>query len=469
MEIYFENKVQKEVERIANIYPEDYREFFYNPDRDFTRDRILPLSKIVQIGVLKSGGTLNEELRFNLGLGHDSVSASAYIQQRAKLTPEFYRAFFDAQRFEITRASTLIKGRYTVMACDGSDINIFPNSADKDTLVKLSNNPHNKICNQIHLNALTTVPDGIFVDYEIQDHKNENESEALRIMLRRLIDRLDKGAIENIIITCDRGYEGYYLFMLLDSLGFKYCIRVKDINSNGISSRYAHLCDEDGNIDVYIIKKYTHFRGAFTYSDKYKDYVYIPVTVNNPFIPLSPNKIGQRDDLEITYYEFTFRLVRFKISEDTYEVVITNLTPEEFSAEDLKELYHLRWDIEGAFKQLKYYDFINFMNTKKKDVAIGTIVFAMIFHNICKSVMIAYAKMKTEREAEEDKRKYVYKVSYSDLSKSMRIFLAGRDPTATIDNLIRELERTVQPVRKNRSFDRFLITHSFFQFIYRAA
>ena len=53
-------------------------------------------------------------------------------------------------------------------------------------------------------------------------------------------------------------------------------------------------------------------------------------------------------------YEITFRVVRFPISEDSYETIITNLDATEFSAIQIRELYRLRWGIETSFRDLKY-------------------------------------------------------------------------------------------------------------------
>ena len=44
-------------------------------------------------------------------------------------------------------------------------------------------------------------------------------------------------------------------------------------------------------------------------------------------------------------YDLTFRIVRFPISEDTYECLVTNLPKENFSVEKLKEIYNSRWNI----------------------------------------------------------------------------------------------------------------------------
>lgn len=49
----------------------------------------------------------------------------------------------------------------------------------------------------------------------------------------------------------------------------------------------------------------------------------------------------------------SLRVVRFKISPGCFENIITNLPVHEFDFEDFKELYHLRWGEENAFRDLK--------------------------------------------------------------------------------------------------------------------
>jgi len=47
-------------------------------------------------------------------------------------------------------------------------------------------------------------------------------------------------------------------------------------------------------------------------------------------------------------------VARFKITEDSYECIITNPDPEKFSIEELKKLHGSRWGIEQSFRDLKY-------------------------------------------------------------------------------------------------------------------
>ena len=53
-------------------------------------------------------------------------------------------------------------------------------------------------------------------------------------------------------------------------------------------------------------------------------------------------------------YYLSFRVVRFKLTEYSYEVLLTNLSEDEFSVVDLKELYAIHWGIETSFRDLKY-------------------------------------------------------------------------------------------------------------------
>ena len=61
-------------------------------------------------------------------------------------------------------------------------------------------------------------------------------------------------------------------------------------------------------------------------------------------------------------YYLSFRLVRFKLTQDTYELLITNLTKNEFAVNELKELYSMRWGIETSFRDLKYSLALSYIN-----------------------------------------------------------------------------------------------------------
>ncbi|MFR1908579.1 MAG: transposase [Clostridium neonatale] len=81
-----------------------------------------------------------------------------------------------------------------------------------------------------------------------------------------------------------------------------------------------------------------------------------------------------------------FRVIRFKISDDTYETIITNLNENKFSAEKIKELYHMRWGIETSFRELKYaIGLVNF-HSKKVEYIVQEVFAKLTMYNFCEII-----------------------------------------------------------------------------------
>ena len=92
--------------------------------------------------------------------------------------------------------------------------------------------------------------------------------------------------------------------------------------------------------------------------------------------------------------------MRFKISDNTYETIITNLDANEFSADKIKELYHMRWGIETSFRELKYaIGLINF-HSKKVEYIAQEVFAKLTMYNFCEiitlNVVITHKQRKHE-------------------------------------------------------------------------
>ena len=59
--------------------------FVKNPNRDFTRNRKLPLREIISILLCMEGGSLTNELLRYFKCSKHTASGSAFIQQRQKI------------------------------------------------------------------------------------------------------------------------------------------------------------------------------------------------------------------------------------------------------------------------------------------------------------------------------------------------------------------------------------------------
>lgn len=116
------------------------------------------------------------------------------------------------------------------------------------------------------------------------------------------------------------------------------------------------------------------------------------------------------------FYPIAFRFVRFKLSKDSYECIITNLDKELFPVEKIKELYHLRWGIETSFRELKYaVGFVNF-HAKKVTYITQEIFARMIMYNFCELITINVIISKKNT-------KHTYQVNYTMAIHICRYFL----------------------------------------------
>ena len=117
---------------------ENYEGCFTN-ERAFTRNRKMPLEELVKALLTNAGTSLNQQLRIAEGLGGCRVTSSAFIQQRNKLRPSFFRQLFEhcEELFE-NKDLERFKG-YIVIACDGSDVHIPRNPDDPNTFVTNQN------------------------------------------------------------------------------------------------------------------------------------------------------------------------------------------------------------------------------------------------------------------------------------------------------------------------------------------
>lgn len=91
----------------------------------------------------------------------------------------------------------------------------------------------------------------------------------------------------------------------------------------------------------------------------------------------------------------SFRVVRFPLSEDSFECVVTNLPSDDFPAEKIKQLYNSRWAIESSFRKLKYTIGLSNFHSRKPEFIKLEIWAKLIAYNAtflksrCKSALFA--------------------------------------------------------------------------------
>ena len=159
----------------------------------------------------------------------------------------------------------------------------------------------------------------IYVDAIIQPSGKENE-------FRALTDMVDRSDIKDpTIIIADRGYESYNVFQHIAKKNWNYVIRVKDISSSGIASGLSIPDEEVFDIEYSILLTRRQTKEIKANPEKYK---LMPVNHNFDYLP-----VGDKGN-----YQMNFRIIRFAIAKNAYEVIITNLPKNEFPPEAIKEI-----------------------------------------------------------------------------------------------------------------------------------
>ena len=120
---------------------------------------------------------------------------------------------------------------------------------------------------------------------------------------------------------------------------------------------------------------------------------------------------GKRDE-----YNLRIRVVRVKIKEGIYENLITNLPADEFSMNDLKELYHLRWSEETSFRELKHIIGAVDFHSKIVEYVTHELWTRFILYNFCTQITLLAVVSQKER-------KHHYQVNFTMAYQTCREFL----------------------------------------------
>ncbi len=417
--------------------------FVKNPNRDFTRERKLPLHKVISILLCMEGGSLTNELLRYFGCSRYSPTSSAFIQQRQKINEFAFPSLFDLF-VKNTDKDRLYKG-YRLLAADGSDIQIPTNPNHADSYFQGANgqSPYSLL----HLDAVYDLFQHTYLDAEICGRRNSDE----RGTLCKIVDRSN---VANALIIADRGYESYNLMAHIQEKGWKYLIRIKDIHSSGIASG-LELPNTD-EFDVHCPIQLTRRRKTETIPLFANKNNYKWIATSTPFDYL---QIGSHKHDPIVFYHLPFRIVRFKLSDSSYETVITNLDAEEFPPEELKYLYGMRWGIETSFRELKYTVGLLHFHAKKVENITQEIYARLIMYNFSELITSHVVIQKF-------KRKHPCKANFSVAVQVCRQFLLGNVSPPDVEATI---SKNVSVIRTGRSNPRNIVVKHAISFLYRIA
>lgn len=417
-----------------------------SPGKDFSRNRKLPADKLIRFLIAEGSSTTKNELLDFFGMSDQSPSSSAFFQQREKLKPEALKKVFDIFTAAVSTCADSHPG-YRLIAADGSTASFF--SRDKYSPPdEFFISPGNSIKGvySIHINAFQDLDSHLYTDALLQPVHHKDEFRAFCTIVDR--HPIEPGS-KNIYIG-DRGYCSYNNMAHVTENGQYFLFRTKDIDKKGLVGKFDFPNEDtfDVTVNVSLVRSHS---SKIDCGDAYRRF--IDAAASFDYL-----EYGSEET-----YPISFRVVRVKLSDDSYECLVTNLPADEFPPKRLKKIYYARWGIESSFRKLKYTVGLSNFHTYKPELIMQEIWARLISYNLTEAMINCTVIKKSER-------KHSYKVNFSVAAHICRVSLRPSAEECPVDMMIL-LARELIPIREDRKYNRLQTAH--FRkpryFIYRAA
>lgn len=430
--------LESAVTKAVSCYREDFQvNNFKAANTDFTRKRALPMEKTINLLLSMQGGSLKKEL-YEAGM---EITASAFVQQRKKIP---WIVFEDAfENFNRCCTDTKTYKGYRILAVDGTTVNMARNPK-AESFMQNASNPRGY--NQLHVNPLYDVLNKTYVHCVIQPQPRQDEVGALAFMVW-FHDFEGK-----TLVVADRGYESYNMFAyFLERPNVDFLIRVKQERSAMREISKLPMMELDTDVSFTITTTQTN-------TDKENGYILVQTRKDKHKVYSDKTKAGRWDFP--SPYPMKFRVVRIRLDTGEYETLATSL-PRSFTPAEIKELYHARWGIETAFRELKYGIGLVNLHGKSDDFVRQEVYAAMMMSNFCSRITNEVMLGKKPKNA------YEYQINRTMAMDLCRKYF--RTPGADSGKLLKEIARYTEPVRPGRRDERNIRAKSFAGFIYRVS
>jgi len=370
----------------------------------FTRNPVMGFKELIlfSINLVKKSLQLELDDFFKvIEGGDDSIRKQSYSEARLKILPEAFSVlFYHVVKWFYNDDSHKKYRGYRLSAIDGSNLEINNSELLRNEFGTQGN----------HLSKVArALASGI---YDIENDKMiaatiRNCKVGEREIAIELIDKMKEMGLKNDLILFDRGYPSTALISYLETSGIKYLMRVstsflKVVLETKTKDEDIQVVDEKGNI-------------------------------------------------------INIRVARFMLDSDIEEILVTNLSREEFNVDDLKVLYFRRWSIEVKFGEIKnkleIEDF-----TGDNPIAVKQDFYAAMYLTNMVSFAKAEANEIITKENEGKALKHEQKVNANiligKLKKYLVLMMLEEDKakrSKMLSDIMNEIIRNKIPIRPGRS------------------
>lgn len=402
----------------------DSRVRYRTKNKYFTRNRKLNFQSVVYYNLNKKGLSSKMEIvEFNEIVKNADVSSAAVLRQREKLDANIYKDmnikniqdFYNDYKEDVK----LFKG-YILSATDGSDFEI-PNTITNRK--NYNSTKDNTSVARAHISNSFDVLNH-YVLSTIIGPENADEKE---------MDRENLKEIKNmnlpfpVIRVKDRGYVSLKDIYYSNIQNDKFVVRLK-------KSDFKKQVREMETEDEIITIPYQYDRARY-YKDKDEEFYNL---------------------LEETKMGIQVRCVKIILETGETEILITNLTKEEVTTEEMNKLYHLRWQIELNYHVLKESLKIETITSSKDNLIKQDIYSQMLAFNVLQA-FINDAEDNIEQEKYKHKMKINNNMAVGFFKKFFLYILIEKDEEKQrklFDKLSDSIESYIVPIREGRNYPR---------------
>jgi hypothetical protein len=341
-----------------------------------------------------------------------TVTGSAFSQARYKISPGFFRALSSQVKAAYDLSNKRMWKGHLLIAGDGSTLNLPPSKEIRD-----------------YFGAYSRTNDGtntylaqVFFFYDVLnnfvlDAQLAKMAEGEKTLL---LKSLEVDFAQESIFLLDRGFGHFITIQEFSVRGKDFCIRLPH------SSNFAKSILDRHEGDMIV---------TWTPSNKEK------INSKNSGFEALP---------------ISLRVVKVILDTGEVELLATSLTDQQnYTKEDIEELYHYRWGVEEGFKNFKPKMKVEQFGTRKPQ-GIFQEFYAHVF---CMNLVGLFGQHADKVIKEKTKhRKLVYQYNWQTAFRFVREritqWLNGIDIEALIECLIDSISQSMSAVKPNRRFVR---------------
>ncbi len=403
---------------IINDVTTNYINKWKYKESSFTRDRKLPPYTLCLQMFASKGRSIKNELfdfyrEFKL---NDNVSGWGYSKRRLEFNPLMIHEMnfdFIKKIYQNNESLNKYKGYY-VLSIDGSDIRI-PTTKENYQIFGYQNKQSHNMMNEPCLASISCAYDCLN-DYILDSQINKFKYPEVDSSLAHINNVNNILSDDETLYVFDRGY--FCFRLLYEVFNKNFIFRLRSVS---LKKEQESLKTNDEMVNVEFTIRRRHL---------VKDYPEVRTYFIN-------NKIE-------------LRFVTIDLPNGNKEVLVTNLTSDKMSYDNIKELYHLRWNIETSYRTLKSQMKLEEFSGYLVDIIKQDIYISVMLYNLISGIL-------NENKPDIDETKYKYKMKVNrnfsiGVIKSyfIQIILADNEKKKILQKeMITQIQKHIIPIRRD--------------------